>query len=47
MTNSGKSNLPECSVYHRLNQTKMSCLNHEHEYSKTKEIRKLTRKKLF
>lgn len=47
MTNSGKPNLPEGPVYHRLNQTKMSYLYHEHKYSKTKEIRKLTRKKAF
>ena len=47
MANSGKPNLPEGSVYQHLNQIKMSYLYHEHKYSKTKEIRKLTRKKLF
>ena len=47
MTNSGKPNLPEGSVYHCLNQTKMSYLYHEHKYSKIKEIRKRTRKKIF
>lgn len=31
--------------YHHLNQTKISYLNYEHGCAKTKEIRKLTKKK--
>lgn len=45
ITNNGKANSPECFDYNHLHQNKISYLNHEHGYSKTKQIRKRTKNK--